>query len=169
MSNEFRLSPTSYIVLGMLNVAGESTPYDLKRGVAASLGNFWSLQHAQLYSEPQRLAAAGYLTERREETGRRRKHYTITAKGRKALADWVAEPTAQLTELRDVGLLKLFFGADPGAMAEEQLQAHRAKLAEYEELFELAGSKMPEGMRISLEAGIAHERGWVRFWSKLES
>jgi DNA-binding PadR family transcriptional regulator len=168
MSNEFRLTPTSYIVLGMLEAGGESTPYDLKQGVSASLGNFWSLQHAQLYSEPERLAAAGYLTERREEAGRRRRHYRITAKGRRALAEWVAEPTDQLTELRDLSLLKLFFGADPGAMAAQQLGAHRAKLAEYQELFDQYGESMPDGMRISLEAGIAHERGWIRFWSRLE-
>ena len=64
MQNEIRPTPTSYIVLGLLEARGESTPYDLKRAVAASLTNFWSLQHAQLYTEPTRLTAAGYLTER---------------------------------------------------------------------------------------------------------
>ena len=61
MSNEIRLTPTSYIVLGLLEAAGEATPYDLKQMVAVGLGNFWSLQHAQLYTEPERLAGAGYL------------------------------------------------------------------------------------------------------------
>jgi DNA-binding PadR family transcriptional regulator len=168
MSSDIRLTPTSYIVLGMLEAAGESTPYDLKRGVAASLGNFWSLQHAQLYSEPERLAAAGYLSERREQRGRRRKHYRVTAKGRRALADWLEEPTDELPELRDQALLKVFFGADPGPMATHQLAAHRAKLEEYQRVLELAGETMPEGMRITLEGGIAHEKEWLRFWSRLE-
>ena len=74
---ELRLSPISYIVLGFVDWAGEATPYRLKQLVADSVGYFWTLQHAQLYSEPERLAKAGYLTERREAGGRRRKLYSI--------------------------------------------------------------------------------------------
>jgi PadR family transcriptional regulator, regulatory protein AphA len=168
MSSDIRLTPTSYIVLGMLDLAGESTPYDLKRGVAASLGNFWSLQHAQLYSEPERLAAAGYVTERREEGGRRRKHYRITASGKRALAEWLEETTDELPELRDPALLKIFFGAAPGPLATHQTAAHRAKLDEYEQILELGGEHLPDGPRTTLEAGIAHEKEWLRLWSQLE-
>jgi PadR family transcriptional regulator AphA len=167
MSSQTRLTPTSYIVLGLLEAAGEATPYDLKRVVAVSLGNFWSIQHAQLYTEPERLTAAGYLSERREEGGRRRKHYKITAKGREALREWLAESTDELTELRDPGLLRMFFGADPKQLAEAQIPAHRRKLSEYEDLLEQIGEDVPAGMRLSLEAGIAHEREWVRYWSRL--
>jgi DNA-binding PadR family transcriptional regulator len=78
MSSEIRLTPTSYIVLGLIEGGGEATPYDLKQAVAASLGDFWTLQHAQLYTEPERLAGAGYLKERREEGGRRRRHYSTS-------------------------------------------------------------------------------------------
>jgi len=165
MSSEIRLTPTSFVVLGLVEAAGEATPYDLKNMVAASLGNFWSLQHAQLYSEPQRLTAAGYLTERRETDGRRRRHYRLAAKGEEVLREWLAEPTAELTELRDLALLKVFFGASPTAMAAEQVKAHRGKLAEYEAIMERAGADLPRGVRLSLEAGILSERTWVRFWS----
>ena len=78
-------------------------------------GNFWTLQHAQLYSEPERLAKAGYLTEERERGGRRRKLYAITDKGREALDEWRSEPTDAILELRAPALLKLFFGADPAS------------------------------------------------------
>ncbi len=169
MSSETRLTPTSYIVLGLLEAAGEATPYDLKRMVTVSLANFWSLQHAQLYTEPERLTTAGYLSERREQGGRRRRHYKITTKGRGAMRDWVAEPTAELSELRDLALLKVFFGADPAPLAAEQVRAHRAKLAEYEEIMEQAGEELPDGVRISLEAGIGAERQWLRFWSRFEA
>ncbi|HET7485406.1 MAG TPA: PadR family transcriptional regulator [Solirubrobacterales bacterium] len=169
MSSEIRLTPTSFIVLGLLEAAGEATPYELKQVVAASLGDFWSIQHAQLYSEPERLAGAGYLSERREEGGRRRRHYKITATGRKALRSWLEEPTAELTELRDPGLLKLFFGADPKALAKAQVPVHQRKLADYEELLAQMGTGIPAGIRLSLESGIGHEREWVRFWSKLAS
>ena len=67
---EPRLTPTSYIVLGFVAWAEEATPYRLKQLVAGSVGNFWSLQHAQLYTEPERLTKAGYLSEKRERTAR---------------------------------------------------------------------------------------------------
>jgi PadR family transcriptional regulator AphA len=165
---EIRLTPTSYIVLGFLEIAGESTPYELKKAVAVSVGNFWSLQHAQLYTEPERLAKAGYLTENRERGGRRRKRYALTDRGRQALEAWRREPTAELSELRDPGLLKLFFGADPAELAAVQLEAHRRKLREYEELRAADPGTGPRGPWLTLDAGIAHERVWIRFWSGVE-
>jgi PadR family transcriptional regulator, regulatory protein AphA len=164
MSSQYRLSSTSYIVLGLVGAAGEATPYDLKQAVARGLGNFWSVPHAQVYAEPERLTAGGYLSERREEGGRRRRHYRLTANGRSALRDWLAEPTEEMTELRDAGMLKVFFGADPKAMAAAQLPARRRKVAEYEELVERIGGHVPAGIVLSLRAGIGHEREWVRFW-----
>jgi PadR family transcriptional regulator, regulatory protein AphA len=168
MADEIRLTPTSYIVLGLLDLAGEATPYELKRMVAAGVGNFWSLQHAQLYTETARLTAAGYLDEEREEAGRRRKRYRLNRRGQQALAEWVATPTREFTELRDLALLKLFFGAEPKPLAAEQLAVHEAKLAEYERLrSQLATADGPPGPRLTLESGIGHEREWVRFWRRL--
>jgi PadR family transcriptional regulator AphA len=164
---EVRLTPPSYIVLGLLDWTGEATPYSLKQLVAGSVGFFWSLQHAQLYTEPERLAGGGYVTERREEGGRRRKLYSLTDKGREALAEWRAEPTAQLSEVRDLGLLKLFFGGDPAALAEVQLEAHRAELAEYERIREGMPDELPDGPRLALEFGIRHARTWIAFWEEL--
>jgi len=167
MSSEIRLTPTSYIVLGLIEAAGEATPYDLKQMTAASLGNFWSLQHAQLYTEPERLAKAGYLKERREKGGRRRKHYKLTKSGGQALSAWRKEPTVELTELRDLALLKIFFGADPKAMAAVQVPAHEAKLAEYEELRDRAADDLPPGPSATLAAGLEAERIWIDFWLRL--
>jgi DNA-binding PadR family transcriptional regulator len=164
---DVRLTPTSYIVLGLLSLAGEATPYELKRMVAVGVGNLWSLQHAQLYTEPERLARAGYLTEQREEGGRRRKRYALTGRGRRALADWVAAPTDDFTELRDPGLLRLFFGADPKVLAPVQLEVHERKLREYEETHAAIEDLNPPGPRLTLEAGIGHEREWIRFWRRL--
>jgi PadR family transcriptional regulator, regulatory protein AphA len=167
-TTEIRLTPTSYIVLGLLERGGTATPYELKRWVAAGVGNFWSLQHAQLYTETARLAAAGYLTEEREPAGRRRRLYRITDSGRAALREWVASPTDDLFELRDLAMLKLFFGADPGPLAEVQLEAHRRRLAEYEQLREdLVAAGIDEGPLLTLECGIDHERVFVRYWTRL--
>jgi DNA-binding PadR family transcriptional regulator len=161
---ELRLNPISYIVLGFLNWNDELTPYRLKQIVAESVGNFWTLQHAQLYSEPERLAKAGYLTERRERGGRRRKLYSITDKGREALAAWRAEPTDAILELRAPALLKLFFGADPAVLAPIQIEAHKRKLAEYEQIRETAPDNVPEGPLLALEAGIDAERNQIAWW-----
>jgi DNA-binding PadR family transcriptional regulator len=168
LQDDLRLTPTSYIVLGLLHDAGEATPYELKQRIAISVANFWTVPHAQLYREPDRLAAAGYVSERREEGGRRRRFYAITDRGTAALREWLDEAPAQLPELRNAGVLKLFFGADPAAVAARQLPLHEAKLAEYQALHvELSAGDVPEGWLRALEAGIAHERASVAYWSSV--
>jgi PadR family transcriptional regulator, regulatory protein AphA len=164
---EIRLSAVSYVVLGFVQWAGEATPYRLKQLVAGSVGNFWTLQHAQLYTEPERLAKAGYLSEERESGGRRRKVYTVTDRGRRALDEWRAEPTDAIPELRAPALLKLFFGADPAALAPLQIEAQRRKLAEYEQIRDSMPASVPEGPRLALEAGIASARQQIEWWEAL--
>jgi PadR family transcriptional regulator, regulatory protein AphA len=164
---EVRLTPTSYIVLGLLELAGESTPYALKRLVARSVGYFWTLQHAQLYTEPERLARAGYVTEKREETGRRRKLYSLTDKGRRALDEWRSEPTGEVAELRESAMLKLFFGADPRQLAAAQIPANRARLAEYEAIRDSMPADVPPGPRQALDMGIRFQRAAIAFWEEL--
>jgi DNA-binding PadR family transcriptional regulator len=155
------------MVLGLVERAGHATPYQLKQVAAQSVGNFWTIQHAQLYTECERLAKAGLLSEEREETGRRRRTYSLTPPGHAAIDAWRAEPATELGELRSPGLLQLFFGAEKAPLAEAQLASHRAKLDEYEQLHAAAGEWLPEGQRLALEAGIAHERVWIDFWRSL--
>jgi len=160
-----RLTPTSYVVLGLIEQMQPASPYDLKQAAALGVGEFWSLPHTQLYSECGRLAEAGLLSERREESGRRRRLYRLTKAGKERLDQWRGEPTGELYELRDAGLLKLFFGADPKTLAPRQLEAHEAKLREYEgQLEECRRMKAPAGVIHAVEAGIGHEREYVRFW-----
>lgn len=160
------LTNTSIIVLGLLEF-GDATPYDLKARVAGSIGNFWSVPHSALYAEPGRLAAAGLLEERREAGGRRRRVFSLTRTGREALDAWRAEPAAGLAELRDPALLKVFFGADPAAMAPGQLAAHRARLEGYEQIRTLDDGTGPRGPFVALAAGIRHEREWIAYWEGL--
>ena len=161
------LTPTSYIVLGLLEKA-PGTPYDLKTRVAFGLGEFWTVQHAQLYSETARLAEEGLLDEERESTGRRRKTYSITEAGKEALQDWLKIPVNELGELRDLAVLKVFFGSEPKMIAAGQAAAHQAKLEYYEGLKEAFRElEIPEGVRVAMESGIVHERGFAEFWSSL--
>ncbi len=162
-----RLTAVSYMVLGLVERAGRATPYQLKQVAAQSVGNFWTIQHAQLYTECERLAKAGLLSEEREETGRRRRIYRLTDAGRAALDAWRAAPASELGELRSPGLLQLFFGAEKEPLARAQVEIHESKLAEYEQLHSEAAEWLPEGQRLALEAGIAHEREWLRFWREV--
>jgi DNA-binding PadR family transcriptional regulator len=165
---EITLTPTSYIVLGLLERVGQATPYDLKQQIALTIGNFWSVPHSQLYAEPARLARSGLLHEERERGGRRRKVYSLTDTGRAALTAWRDEPTAELPELRDLGLLKLFFEGDPARLATRQREAHEEKLATYEGLLATDDGKEPRGPWRTLRAGVEHERVWVDYWRALE-
>jgi PadR family transcriptional regulator, regulatory protein AphA len=163
-----RLTSTSYVVLGLIEQMQPASPYDLKRAVSMGVGQFWSLPHTQLYAECGRLAEAGLLSERREEGGRRRRIYRLTKSGSDALDRWRSEPTSDLYELRDAGLLKLFFGADAKKLAPQQLDAHEERLREYEDqLEECRKMKVPPGIIHAIEAGIGHEREYVRFWKRL--
>ncbi|HEX3872854.1 MAG TPA: PadR family transcriptional regulator [Solirubrobacteraceae bacterium] len=127
-----RLTSTSYVVLGLLNILGPSTPYDLKRALEQSVENFWPVPHTTFYAEPERLAAAGYLTADQEPGGRRRKTYGITPAGIGALDRWVATAEAGAPQLRDDGMLLVFFGADPRPVNRARIVWHREKLTELE-------------------------------------
>ena len=161
------LTPTAAIVLGLVEAAGPATPYELKAMVARSIGNFWSVPHSALYAEPERLAAAGLLEAHRERSGRRRRTYALSARGAEALARWRGEPAAELPELRDLALLKVFFGADPAAIAPARIAAHREKLAHYGAIRAEDGGEGPRGPFLALEAGIVHEHEWIAYWERL--
>jgi PadR family transcriptional regulator, regulatory protein AphA len=162
------LTPTSYIVLGLIHQAGEATPYALKQMAAATIGNFFSIPHSQIYAEPERLAGAGYLSVRREQGGRRRKHYSLTARGRKALAAWLESPTEEMYELRDPGLLKLAMGSDAKPLARAQLPAHEERLRRFQEILHvLEASGATFEQRLVVESGVGHEREYVRFWKRV--
>ena len=171
-----RLTPTSYVVLGLVAQAGEATPYDLKRKVAQSVGFVWSFPHAQLYTEPARLAAAGLLKEQREKGGRNRRHFTITAAGHAALCQWLSQPGSERDEpreLRDPGLLRLFFadllsGAEISALAGAQEASHRKRLALLEADAARFGPAAEHGASFGpLRMGLIYERAALGFWSDI--
>lgn len=179
-----QLTPTSYLVLGLLAREGPSSPYDMKRRVNATLGHVWSFPHTLLYTEPSRLVDLGLVTERREQHGRRRRLFTITDAGLTALRAWLARPSNEPTELRDLGLLQLFFTdlgspEDHGRIAAQELALHRARLAEYEEdhrreprasVGEASKwvDRTAERWRgETLKMGILYERAAVAFWEEV--
>ena len=172
-----RLKDTSFAVLGLLDLCEPATPYQLKQAAQVSILHFWTIPHTQLYTECARLAEAGLLDERQEETGRRRKVYRLTKTGQSALDEWREDPDAGLYELRDPALLKLFCGTDPVTLADAMLEKHRERLAGYEQIrdqLELPESvdipdrgNLPQAVILALDSGIGHEREYIRFWERL--
>jgi PadR family transcriptional regulator AphA len=168
-----RLSTTSYVVLGMIGLRGPSTPYDLKRGIGRSVGYFWPFPHAQLYAEPERLERIGLLAVQPEDGGRRRKTYSLTEAGRNALREWLAAPTNEHFQMRDIAELKLFFNelGDPGnvaRLAREQVSQHQQRIAVYEEMQARFGELPAVARRmVTLRLGLEMEHAALRFWRSL--
>ncbi|GAB3699080.1 PadR family transcriptional regulator [Saccharopolyspora tripterygii] len=159
-----RLTNASYVVLGLIEAFQPATAYDLKRAAGQSVVNFWALPHTQLYSETSRLAEAGLLHEDREESGRRRRRYTLSDEGKAELDRWRAEPVTSLYEVHDQATLKLFFGADPETLAADQIALHEEKLREYEETRASLDEDTPRGIILALEMGMGLERHFLDFW-----
>ena len=164
---DLRLTPTSYVVLGLVDLLGPASPYRLKQVMQRSVADFHPVPHTTFYVEPARLARTGYLDESQEQSGRRRKAYALTEKGRRALADWLADPTVEPTQIRSPAMLKIFFGADPVPLARAALPYHEGLLAYFEALRERTGSELAEGPRLALETGIDHHRFWIAQWQRL--
>jgi PadR family transcriptional regulator, regulatory protein AphA len=104
-----KLSSPAYLVLGMVRL-GARSGYEIKQAVELSLRFFWTISHAQIYPSLQRLERAGLIRGKSEPLGkRRRRTFTITKAGEIALREWLLQQEPMPFELRDIGLVKLFF------------------------------------------------------------
>jgi PadR family transcriptional regulator, regulatory protein AphA len=163
-----RLTQTSYAVLALFEHLGEATSYDLKQAIEASIENFWQVPHTTAYDEPARLASGGYLNVRQEPAGRRRKLYSLTELGRRALHAWANEPTASPPQLRDETMLKIFAGADPATLLPARRAWHQRKLSELQSLLALVEqTNGPSGPSLTLIAGVAYHRQMLAVLGKL--
>jgi PadR family transcriptional regulator, regulatory protein AphA len=99
------LSLFSYEILGLVGSGGAGA-HDLLRMARHGRILDWAGE-SQYYAEPKRLAGLGYLDARREP-GRTRERtvYTLTEKGREALAEYARNPVT-VTPLKSEPLLRL--------------------------------------------------------------
>jgi DNA-binding PadR family transcriptional regulator len=133
MSSATPMTTTSYAILGLLAVRSWTT-HELVQQVDRSLRRLWPRAQSKLYEEPKKLVAHGYATASEDPVGRRRRtRYTITAKGRRALARWVEQP-GEGPSLEFEQLVKIHF-ADSGTKADvvANLEAARAWVREQNE------------------------------------
>ena len=108
MSQEPKLTTTSYVILGHLALRDWST-YELAQQMKRSTRHYWPRAESKIYEEPKKLVAHGLASATREFTGRRpRTVYAITEQGRAALRRWLDEPgSTPLVEFE--GLVKVLF------------------------------------------------------------
>ncbi|MEK6276608.1 MAG: PadR family transcriptional regulator [Actinomycetota bacterium] len=165
------LSPTAYVILGLLRTTPKSG-YEIKAIVDNSTRFFWAASYGQIYPELKRLAEEG-LVEGSEAPrgGRKRIVYKITRRGKQELRAWLRRPPTTF-ELRDEGLLKLFF-AD--ALAPEEAVEILRAMREYrrgavERLREIEPKAMAAGgyPLIVLRGGIEYNEQLADWCEKVE-
>ena len=161
------LSPTAYVILGMLGWRPMSG-YEVKSIVDKSTRFFWAASYGQIYPELRRLAAAGLIEGKASpQGGRKRNVYRLTQAGRKQLRAWL-DTDPQVYELRDEALLKLFFAnanANGGASAASTLDAKRRTHEQVvQRLKEIEATGKPEGFAdLVLRYGIEFNE-WNARW-----
>jgi DNA-binding PadR family transcriptional regulator len=154
------------VILGMI-AFGKTTGYEIKQFVDLTTRNFWAASYGQIYPELKRLEDLGLVRGRPEPSGARaRTVYQLTEAGERALHGWLASDEEPLYELRDEGMLKLFFSDSLPERRIENIRAMRAlherKLAHLRGI-EPHASQGPAGAYLTLQLGIASTE-WLIDW-----
>ena len=152
------LSATGKVILGML-AARPRSGYEIKQLVDGSARFFWAASYGQIYPELKRLEKEGLISGKDSAQGaRQRTVYELTAKGRRAAKEWIgSEP--EVFEMRDEGLLALFFSGsiDPKRAAEIARQRAAASREQADELRAIQaaidGNGQPDGPEASPDEG----------------
>jgi PadR family transcriptional regulator AphA len=160
------LSATGRVVLGLI-AFGKRTGYDIKAFVDKTTRYFWAASYGQIYPELKRLEDQGLVRGRPEPSGgRARTVYELTEAGTAALERWLESDDEPGYELRDEGMLKLFFS---DSLPERRIEIVRAirnrqerKLAQLRSIESFA-SQGPTGSYLTLQMGIGSTE-WIIEW-----
>jgi DNA-binding PadR family transcriptional regulator len=166
-SKQRELSPSAYVVLGMIHL-GRRSGYEIKQAVELSIRFFWTISHAQIYPALASLEKAGLIRGRADPRGRLpRRVYALTPSGKATLRAWLKRDEPLPYELRDIGLVKLFFAdlqdraaachlvATIGRRSAERIAQLQAIRPVADSLAEDEGYSFP---RVTLRLGIAYHR-----------
>jgi len=155
-------SDNVFVVLGTLHL-GARSGYEVKRWIERSARFFWTISPVQVYPALKWLEEQGYVKGRSDPTGgRARRTYRVTAAGERALRDWLRAPSELTFELRDRGMLKLFFSdaLEPDE-AIEHVRAMRRRAADQLQRFE--AEIEPASVRVELRDGTHFPHITARF------
>jgi DNA-binding PadR family transcriptional regulator len=105
-------TPTGYALLGLLSFGRQLTGYELKQFADSSLRFFYNAPAmSQVYSELDKLEAAGLVTGRDTADGARTiRVHSISRKGTTALRRWLAQSPVDPPMLKNHLALRLFLG-----------------------------------------------------------
>ncbi|MEO1131190.1 MAG: PadR family transcriptional regulator [Cyanobacteria bacterium J06639_1] len=170
----------SHAILTFL-LDGACSGYDLTKRFEGSVGFFWKASHQQIYRELAKLEAQGWaqVTVVPQEGKPDKKLYDMTQAGRKALIEWIEQPS-NIAPLRDDLLVKLFAGQlVPRSHLFEELdrhrQMHQSKLNAYRQLetqYFAHPDELPESAKFqyaTLLQGIQFEAGWLTWCDRVKT
>ena len=162
----------AHAILGLLQQE-ERTGYDLKTSCFdRCIAHLWPADQAQIYRTLEKLVEQGWITCAVEIQHDRpnRKVYSVTEAGKDELIRWL-QGSQPLPTLREPLLVQLFFAAQlPNEaiiqLLEQQLAAHREKLAECEmielpSLGDKSASREQIMQRLVLELVIQREQTYM--------
>jgi PadR family transcriptional regulator, regulatory protein AphA len=156
-SDPVELSATGRVLLGTIAL-GRRTGYDIKAFIDKTARYFWAASYGQIYPELKRLEDQGLVSGRPEPSGgRARTVYELTEAGTAALQRWLVSDDAPSYELRDEGMLKLFFSDSAPERRIDIVRAMRTReeraLAHLRSI-EPHASQGPPGPYLTLQMGI---------------
>jgi PadR family transcriptional regulator, regulatory protein AphA len=167
------MEPTAvtWAALGLL-AARPRSGYDLKQAVDRTIRHFWAASYGQIYPELKRLEDQGLVRGRHEPSGgRARTVYELTEAGTAALERWLQADAGPSYELRDEGMLKLFFS---DSLPERRIDIVRAMRAREERALthlrsiEPHASQGPAGSYLTLQMGIELTESAIRWCEATE-
>ena len=126
--------------------------------VDKSTRHFWTASYGQIYPELRRLEERGLVRSTRVASGERERiEYELTEAGAAALTEWLQSGDEPLYELRDEGMLKLFFSDSLPERRVPNIAAMREraerKLAQLRAI-EPHAKQLPAGVGLTVALGI---------------
>ncbi len=120
-----------FILLGFLDY-GPMTGYNLKQSIDNSTRFFWHAHHSQIYTTLRQMEKDGLVISKfkEEDDALRRRYYFLTDEGRKSLFDWLNSPMADVSQVKEDFLVRIFFSGkrDPQKVLDELYEQRRMHL-----------------------------------------
>lgn len=163
------------VILGLL-FHEKLTGYDIKKRIDSSIRFFWKGSFGSIYPSLSAMEKEGLVIKAVDEENtskRERIVYEITDSGRKVLADWLEENTAE-NSIRYETLLKLFFGGAANTkVSVETIEAFENEISKDLELLKFYKSNLERVLNerdhiffyLTVSFGVETYEAYLR-WSK---
>jgi DNA-binding PadR family transcriptional regulator len=158
MSSE--LHDLSYVVLNLIGRNGAG-PHDLVQMARRGQRLYWAGAESKIYAEPKRLERLGYLSSQKTPgRTRERTHYQLTAKGLRALQDWLALP-CRFPRIQSEAAIRIQasdLADDPGVVL-GSLEALRDEIVELSAILDDSAQREPNFPHRRTQLRLLHSLG----------